>query len=197
MGRRKQHTRDELLAKAMEIFRDHGFAGTSAEMLVEGIGVSRYSLYEEFGNKQGLFDLALQRYDEEVIGRRFGPLEKPDAGLDEVCALLAFYGSSADGPASGRGCLLCNTAVEFGPDDPSGAGFVQQYFGRLSGAFGNALKNAQKMGQLHSTVDTRKEAAFFTSSVLGLFVMLRAKAPKQTIEDAARVATERLQALSR
>ena len=134
MGRKKSYDRDVLVRKAMEIFRDHGFAGTSAEMLVEGLGVNRYSLYAESGSKQALFDAALQRYDDEVLERNFGPLEAPGAGIDEVRALLEFFGSAGKGPASGRGCLLCNTAVEFGPEDPSGAGFVQRYFARLSEA---------------------------------------------------------------
>jgi len=195
MGRKKSYHREELIGKAVEIFRDHGFGSTSAEMLVQGLGVNRYSLYAEFGSKQGLFDAALQRYDEEVMERNFGPLEAPGAGIDEVRALLDFFGTAGEGPASGRGCLLCNTAVEFGPDDPTGAGYVQRYFDRLSRAFHTALENAHSTGELRPSVEPRAEAGFFTASVLGMFVMLRAKAPTMVVEDAARVAIEHLEAL--
>jgi TetR/AcrR family transcriptional repressor of nem operon len=195
MGRKKGYDRDVLIGKAVEIFRDHGFAGTSAEMLVQGLGVNRYSLYSEFGRKQELFDAALQRYDEVVVDRNFGPLEAPGAGLDEVCALLEFFGEADESPASGRGCLLCNTAVEFGPDDPSGAAFVQRYFERLSEAFYASLDNADRKGELRPSVEPRAEAGFFTASVLGMFVMLRAKAPPTVIKDASRVAIEHLEAL--
>ena len=195
MGRKKSYEREVLIEKAMEIFRDHGFAGTSAEMLVQGLGVNRYSLYAEFGSKQGLFDAALRRYDEEVVERNFGPLEAPGAGIEEVRALLEFFAAAGEGPASGRGCLLCNTAVELGPDDPSGAGFVQRYFERLSGAFYVALDNAHRKGEMRRSVDPRAEAGFFTACVLGMFVMLRAKAPPSFVEDAARVAIEHLEAL--
>jgi len=195
MGRKKTYDRDVLIRRAMEMFRDHGFAGTSTQMLTEGLGVNRFSLYAEFGSKQALFDAALERYDEEVIQRNFGPLEAPGAGIAEVRALLEFFGSAPEGPASGRGCLLCNTAVEFGPDDPSGAGFVQQYFERLSEAFYAALGNAHAKGELRASVDAREEAGFFTASVLGLFVMLRAKALPAVIQNAARVAVDHLEAL--
>ena len=84
MGRKKQYDRDDLIGKAMEIFRDHGFAGTSTQMLVDGLGVNRFSLYAEFGSKQALFDAALERYDNEVIERSYGPLEAPGAGIDEI-----------------------------------------------------------------------------------------------------------------
>ena len=195
MGRKKSYDRDDLIGKAMEIFRGHGFAGTSAEMLVQGLGVNRYSLYAEFGSKQGLFDAALSRYDGVVVERSFGPLEAPGAGIDEIRALLEFYGTAGEGPASGRGCLLCNTAVELGPEDPSGAGFVQRYFERLSEAFFAALNNAHRRRELRLSVEPRTEAGFLTASVLGMFVMLRAKAPSTVIQSAARVAIEHVESL--
>ena len=77
MGRKKNYNRDKLIEKAMKIFRINGFAGTSTQMLVEGLGDNRFSLYAEFGSKQELFDAALERYNKDVIGRRFGPLEAP------------------------------------------------------------------------------------------------------------------------
>ena len=195
MGRKKTYDRDDLIGKAMELFRDHGFAGTSTQMLTEGLGVNRFSLYAEFGSKQGLFDAALERYDQSVIERSYGPLEAPGAGVDEIRALLEFYGSARASHASGRGCLLCNTAVEFGPEDPSGGGFVQRYFKRLSKAFQVALENANANGELLGSVNPREEASFFTASVLGLFVMLRAKAPRTFLRNAVRVAIEHLDSL--
>jgi TetR/AcrR family transcriptional repressor of nem operon len=195
MGRRKSYDRGVLITKAMELFRDHGFAGTSAEMLVERLGVNRFSLYSEFGSKQRLFDAALERYDEEVVERNFGPLEAPGANFAEIRALLEFFGSAGEGPAAGRGCLLCNTAVEFGPDDPSGFQFVQRYFARISNAFRNALGNAHRQGGMRRSADPLKEASFFTASILGLFVMLRANAPATAIENAAQVSLMHLDSL--
>jgi TetR/AcrR family transcriptional repressor of nem operon len=195
VGRRKSYDREALIAKAMEVFRDNGFAGTSAETLCEALGVNRFSIYAEFGSKQALFDAALQRYDDEAVERNFGPLEAPGAGLEEIRALLDFFGSARKSPAWGRGCLLCNTAVEFGPEDPSGAGFVKRYFKRLSAAFESALANALSNGDLHQSVDPSREAGFLTSSVLGMFVMLRAKAPTGIIKSAAESAIDYLETL--
>lgn len=196
MGRKKTYDRETLIDRSMEMFRDHGFAGTSTQMLVDGLGVNRYSLYAEFGDKQTLFDAALDKYNAMVIEPRFRPLEAPDAGIDEVRAVLEFYGSAGEGPASGRGCLLCNTAIELGPHDPSGAGFVQQYFERLSRAFQAALDNAHRSSEVPSWVNPRQEAEFFTATVLGMFVMLRAAAPASTIQGAARAAIQHLEALA-
>ena len=195
MGREKNYNRDDLISKAMEIFRDHGFASTSTQMLVEGLRVNRYSLYAEFGSKQALFDEALTRYDAQVIERNFGPLEVPGAGVAEVRTLLKFFGAADTSPASGRGCFLCNTAVEFGPNDPSGTGFVAQYFDRVAGAFHKALENARRRGDIEKSVSSTEEARFLTACVLGIFVMLRATAPPKVIKSAARVAIAHLDRL--
>jgi TetR/AcrR family transcriptional repressor of nem operon len=195
MGRKKSYDREELIGKAMEIFRDHGFANTSAQMLVDGLGVNRFGIYAEFGNKQGLFDAALERYNDEVIERRFRPLEEDGAGLDNIRELFQFYGAAGKGAAAGRGCLLCNTAVELGPLDPSGAGFVDRYFKRLSRAFHAALKSAHDNGELRPSVSLRDEASFLTATLLGLFVMIRANAPASVTKRAAGVAIEHVDGL--
>ncbi len=116
--------------------------------------------------------------------------------MNEIRALLDFYGAAGDGPASGLGCLLCNTAIEFGPTDPSGAGFTRRYFERLSSAFANALSNAKERGEVDPNVDVGTEAQFFTASLLGMFVMLRATAPATAVESAAAAAIKHLEALT-
>jgi len=195
VGRKKNYDRTQLIEEAMEIFRDHGFAGTTSQMLVDGLGVNRFSLYAEFGNKQGLFDAVLEQYNHVVVERNFGPLESPGAGIEEIRRLLEFFASASHSPASGRGCLLCNTAVEFGPMDPSGSQFVQRYFKRLSKAFHQALANAKREGKLRDSVALKEEADFFTSATLGLFVMIRARAPAKIIENAATIAIRHLEGL--
>ena len=196
MGRKKSYDREELIAKAVELFRDNGYASTSTQMLVESLGVNRNSLYSEFGSKQALFDAAIERYDGTVLDRNFGPLEVSGAGLHEIRALLRFFAEAGTGVASGRGCLLCNTAVEFGPQDPSGAEFVQRYFHRISSAFINALSNAKESGDLAAGIDPRSEANLFTAGVLGIFVMIRAQAEPELIRGSCRIYEERLEAVS-
>jgi TetR/AcrR family transcriptional repressor of nem operon len=195
MGRKKKYDRNTLIGEAVEIFRDHGFAGTSAEMLSQRLGVNRFSIYAEFGSKQGLFEAALERYDQENVERNFGPLEAPGSSVIEIKKLLEFFSAAAKGSASGRGCLLCNTAVEFGPEDPGGAGYVKRYFERLAKAFHSALNNSQSRGELQETVDTSKEAEFLTATVLGLFVMLRARAPHTAIRSTVQVTSQHIDTL--
>lgn len=183
MGRRKNLSEQELLDRAMHVFRRDGFAGASADVLVRETGASRYNLYSSYGSKEGLFAAALDRYNNEIISARFGPLEEPDADIGDVLGLLDFYGAAGSGPVAGIGCLLCNSAVEFGAQDQPDA--VQRYFDRLSGAFRNALENAKTKSQLRLDVDTIALSDALCASVLGLFVLIRAKADPKRIQNAA------------
>jgi len=91
----------ELLDRAMHVFRRDGFAGASADVLVRETGASRYNLYSSYGSKEGLFAAALDRYNNEIISARFGPLEEPDADIGDVLGLLDFYGAAGSGPVAG------------------------------------------------------------------------------------------------
>ncbi|MEM7404985.1 MAG: TetR/AcrR family transcriptional regulator [Pseudomonadota bacterium] len=195
MGRRKSYDRDELTAYALDIFQEHGFGATSAEMLSRELGVNRYSLYAEFGNKQGLFEAALERYDKLNLSQILGPMERGESGVDAVVGLFELVERASMGSALGRGCLLCNTAVELGSTEPAGKDFIPAYFERIESAFATALTRAAERGELDQRIKIRVEAAHFTACLLGLFVMLRAKAPANVIQNATRSAAAHARAM--
>ena len=116
----KQYDRTELLDRAVELFRRQGYTGTSTAELVAELGVNRKSMYAEFGSKQGLFESALERYDQEHLSNVLAPIEAPDAGADTIRDAFAGYAAASEGWERGRGCLLCNTAVERAALDPGG-----------------------------------------------------------------------------
>lgn len=192
MGRKKGYQREDLVRAAVGLFHAHGYAGTSTEQLVCALGVNRNSLYSEFGSKQALFDAALAEYEATVFTAVFGALEARDAGLDTIDALLSGFARSAGGAASGRGCLLCNTAVELAGEDPSGRAFVPRYFARMKRAFVNALDNSRRAGVLSPGLATRDVAEHLTATTLGLFVLVRARAPVASVKAAVRAARQGL-----
>lgn len=108
----KKYDRTELLDKAIEVFRVRGFNGTSTAALVDELGVNRKSMYSEFGSKQELFEAALRRYGEEHLSNVIAPIEASNANVDSIRAAFNGYAEASGGWARGRGCLMCNTAVE-------------------------------------------------------------------------------------
>ena len=185
----KQYDRTELLDRAIELFRVQGFSGTSTAALVAELDINRKSMYSEFGSKQGLFEASLERYNEEHLSNVLSPIEAPDAGLDAIRGAFEAYADASEGWASGRGCLMCNTAVERAALDPGAARYVSAYLDRLTNAFLHALSNAQQAGQLSPSADLNELAAFFTMSLIGVVASIRAEAQPAEIRAAVRVAT--------
>lgn len=194
MGATKQYDRLDLLDRAVELFRQHGFNGTSTAMLVDELGVNRKSMYAEFGSKQGLFEAALERYSERHLSRVLAPIEAPDAGAKAIRDAFSRYASASQGWARGRGCLMCNTAVERGALDPGAGRYVAAYLARLTGAFRGALANAERLGDIERGADLDELAAFFTTTLVGVASCIRAEAPPEQVHAACRVATSVLDA---
>jgi TetR/AcrR family transcriptional repressor of nem operon len=181
MGRKKRYDREELIARATALFRTHGYAGTSTQLLADELGVNRNTMYREFGSKEGLFEASLDRYERAVLDHRFGPLEQHDAGLSELLDLFDHWAAAVDGQAYGKGCLYCNSAVELGALDPNGRDFTRRYFARIRDALHNALHNAQIEGELAGDRQIGLLADLLTSTTLGLFVLIRSKADPSMI----------------
>jgi len=72
VARPREFDRDEALAKAIKVFASHGFEGASTETLLNGMGISRQSMYDTFGDKRRLYLEALQRYSSESTAEIIG-----------------------------------------------------------------------------------------------------------------------------
>jgi len=76
-----------ILNAAQQLFFKHGFDETSLEMIINEAGGSRRSIYNEFGNKQGLLFAVIQRQvsiQAETLSLIDRSLSAEDA-LNEVC----------------------------------------------------------------------------------------------------------------
>ena len=60
MARPREFDREDVLEEAIKVFADHGFGGTSTDVLLKAMGISRQSMYDTFGGKRQLYLEALQ-----------------------------------------------------------------------------------------------------------------------------------------
>jgi TetR/AcrR family transcriptional repressor of nem operon len=187
MPRAKAFDPDAALQRAMQVFWERGYAATSVQDLVHGMGINRFSLYSTFGGKHQLFVAALERYRDTVVADLVSELEQAVAGLPAIrqffTRLVRFFASAR----GWRGCLITNTAVELAPHDPQAAAKVQAYVVRLEEAFYRALLQAQQTGQLAASHACRDLARFLTGSALGLGVLAKTSPGRQALEGYATV----------
>ena len=78
--RRRQQTRDVLVAAAADVFARRGFEGASLEEIAETAGFTRGAIYKNFDGKEELFFAVTERMNEQIIDafRQIAP-EPPNA----------------------------------------------------------------------------------------------------------------------
>ena len=174
MPRPREFDVDETLERAMALFWERGYEATSVQDLVERTGVNRSSLYAVYGDKQGVFLAALDRYRDRVVSRRLCDLEKPHSALAEVRGYFEGLAEPGAGEQIRHGCLMTNSAVEQAPRDALSARRIRAHLERLEAAFGGALERARERRQIHQRTDVDDLARYLTGSAQGLGVMARA-----------------------
>lgn len=173
MGRPKQFDPARAVGQAMDVFWRQGYAGTTPQDLVDALGIGKGSLYNTFGGKRQLFELALQRYTDQHVEAVTATLEQPGPAKELLrTALHLLVGAHAADPAH-RGCLLINSAVEFGMPDDVVVRHVHHLFRRAESAFEALLVRGQCAGQIRRDLDPRAAASMLLNTVTGLRVLAR------------------------
>lgn len=174
MARSREFSPDAALDKAMRVFWEKGYGGTSIEDLVSATGVSRYGLYGEFGGKSGLFLAALEHYRATIIRPLLDIIEPPDAGLDAVKTLFDTLRCFMSQPGNQLGCLIFNSMHELGQCDEAVAATVIAARERLHAGLRRMLDNAVRRGELPPGYDVEREADFLFGVMHALPMMARA-----------------------
>ncbi|MEE8217890.1 MAG: helix-turn-helix domain-containing protein [Vicinamibacteria bacterium] len=174
MARPREFDSEETLERAMTLFWERGYEATSVQDLVERTGVNRSSLYSVYGDKQGVFLAALDRYRDRVVSRRLCDLERPDSALAEVRAYFEGLAEPGPGERMRHGCLMTNSAVERAPRDALSAQRIRAHLERLEAAFGGALGRARSRREVRQDTEVEDLARYLTGSAQGLGVMARA-----------------------
>ena len=87
---------DQALDRALDVFWRKGYEGATICDLTAAMGINPPSLYAAFGNKEGLFCKALERYADKNEAFLQEALSQPKA-RDGIAALLRGAGRFADG----------------------------------------------------------------------------------------------------
>lgn len=188
MARTKEFDTDEVLNKAIDLFWDKGYNGCSMQDIVEGIGLSRSSIYETFGDKRQLFLEALKRYQRTNIEA----MEKNvNTASDVREVLIQIFESILPGTVNcslEKGCFMVNSAIELAAHDPEIAAIVKENQREVEDILCKAIEKGQHAGQVTTDLDARAIARFFYTSFSGIRVTARAGSDRKELEDTIKVA---------
>lgn len=163
MGRPKTYDRDEVLEKALLLFWRKGFEGTHLKELVAVTGLNRFSLYKEFGSKDGLFEAAMARYmDRRSVLTRH--LQREPPGAENV---RNYFRALVDHEFR-HGCFLVNTLSEKNVIARSTFQRVVEFVEERMDLFRANLAASRERGELAADTDVDALARFLVVHELGL-----------------------------
>ena len=149
VGRPREFSAEAVVSSAKLVFWRRGYEGSTLSDLEASTGLSRSSLYQAYGSKEGLFDEALAEYIATFISPRLAPMERPGSGLGDIQRFFRQLGKlfRGDLTLAQRGCLWVNTLAEF-----SASGSLKGVgFGHFAAFFSRAYReNDYLMGRIHA-----------------------------------------------
>lgn len=178
---------DQALDEAIDVFGAHGFEGTSAQMLVDAMGIGRQSLYGAFGNKWQLYRAAVRRYGQGETASHLDALRSGARAIDGIEAMLRRVVATADQP-----CLGVGSICEFGRSRPD-LTEIQAALGKpLREAIAGRVAEAQRDGEIAATLDPGQAADFLVGCIAGLRIAGRAGADRPALDAQAALALRAL-----
>ncbi|HST84560.1 MAG TPA: TetR/AcrR family transcriptional regulator [Kineosporiaceae bacterium] len=169
-GRTRSFEEAEVLSGAMQAFRRHGYRGVSVRDLEVATGISVGSLYNAYGDKDGVFQAAFRHYNEVVLKGRLNRYAPAEAGLAGVREAFRTLLHEPDGGAFG--CLITNSAVELG-DQESPNALVLDALDVLRRTFTERLTAARLAGDLPESVHPESAALQLLALYQGVLVLVR------------------------
>ncbi len=191
MARSKEYKREEVLDAATRVFWVKGFKGTAVSDLVAATGLNKHSMYQEFGNKEGLFRECIDNYVLRLNSEGRSLLGRQPLGVGNIEAFfrrMSDHAASSDCP----GCLLVNSAIEKELLEEEAFLQVKNSLARVEELFCQNLAAAQTHGQITQEKDSRTLAAFLFTFANGLMVQGKTGRNKETLESMVVVALSTL-----
>jgi TetR/AcrR family transcriptional repressor of nem operon len=187
MARPKAFDQEVALDAAVEVFREYGFAATSAGMLTEAMKIGRQSLYDTFGDKWQLYCQAVQRYNGAEVQAHLEALQGGARAIDCIRQLIARVVAEADLP-----CLGISSINEFGNTRADLTQLHAAADHRLHTAVVAKIRQAQRDGDVAPELDPGHAAAFLLANVAAIRIAARGGAGDTDLDALGHIALRAL-----
>lgn len=160
----------------MAVFREYGFEGTSAGMLVEAMGIGRQSLYNTFGDKWQLYQMALRRYAADETGEHIAMLQSKPRALDGIVSMVDRVVANAR-----DACLGVGSICEFGRSRPELVAIRDTADRAMRTVLTATIARAQAEGDVALDLAADIIASFIVMTFSGLRIAARAGASDEDL----------------
>lgn len=183
MARTKDFDENEVLSKAIQIFWHKGYNGTSMQELVDGLGISRSSLYDTYTDKHTLFVKALESYQNSGSGKIQEIINNSESAKATIKQLLEFIINGLLCDEQQKGCFMVNAEVEVAPHDSEINNLVCKNDQQMEDAFYLVIKKGQDSGEIKKNQDARALSRFIFNTVKGMQVTAKSTSDRAVFDD--------------
>ncbi|WP_374949670.1 TetR/AcrR family transcriptional regulator [Mucilaginibacter sp.] len=183
MARTKDFDETAVLKKAIELFWHKGYSATSMQELVDGLGISRSSLYDTFGDKHTLYIKALESYRDSGSGAMCKIVSNAPSAKQAIRQLLELVIGQLSADVQRKGCFMVNAEVETGPHDEQVNSLICENDVKIEDAFYAAIKKGQDNGEIPAGKDARALARFTVNTVKGIRVSAKSTNDREFFDD--------------
>ena len=115
-GRKRAFDKGAALDKAMRVFWNNGYSGTSISQLSTVLGINPPSLYSAFGNKDQLFKDSILHYCDIYTAQCYQHLTEPSdrSAIEKLTAYFEALIELFTNDLTPKGCLMVKSANESG-----------------------------------------------------------------------------------
>lgn len=161
---------DDVLDKAINVFRKRGYHAASITELSRATGLTEGSLYKAFKDKEALFVSAFDRYCWWRQSELSAVLAPESQGAGKLRAALRYYVSSSTGLEGKMGCLIVGSTSSLEMFDARVATKVRQALHRSESALVSLVEQGIADGSLRSGIDPVAASKLLWCMLLGIRV---------------------------
>ncbi|MEW5559219.1 TetR/AcrR family transcriptional regulator [Enterobacter asburiae] len=176
MARYKEFDVEVALNAAIAVFREYGYAATSAQMLTTAMKIGRQSLYDTFGGKWQLYCSAVERYSADETAAHISMLQKEGSAINGIEAMLERVIAEATSP-----CLGLSSISEFANRETDLQAIRDRAAKGMFEVLKGKISQAQVEGDISSSTLPEQVALFLVANIAGIRMAARGGADESSL----------------
>lgn len=193
LGRPRKFNKDHALAKATHVFWTSGYHGASLSNLTQAMEINKPSLYAAYGNKQALYECALEAYGETALEAAKAALcsapNLEQACMNMLCAAVHFYTPE---DKMHLGCFIANVSSAAVTTNENFANTLLTFLNDADQFFSDILQTAFPEDIAATHLQAFEIAQLLTTATHSLSLRARAGMPRDKLMDIARLSVRQI-----
>ncbi|QBS40147.1 TetR/AcrR family transcriptional regulator [Nocardia sp. CS682] len=172
-GRPRAFDRTEVLRRAMEVFWEHGYEGSSMSDLTSAMGINSPSLYAAFGGKEALFREAVGLYGQTDGGYTDRALREEPTARAAIDAMLRDNAIAYTVEDKPHGCMVVLAGSTYTTRSESIRDFLIEKRRETTEEIRRRMDHGVAEGDLPADTNTPALAHFYATVLYGLSIQAR------------------------